>query len=160
MSSKRPVSIEIDQQFHVVKIEVDGYVDNDTYSEIITELAGAIQEDRGQWRLLHHIKHFAGFDVGVLLHNPLFNALNLSAFKRVAVVTNDRGLRGATMLLPMSTATALFLPLLVLSSVTLPTQVRTYPESKLSEAEAWVKGDDYVPTAKRGTYSRTAKKRA
>jgi SpoIIAA-like len=108
---------------NVVAIEASGTVEADDYRDVLDPAAAAAIKAHGKVRLLYLLGDaFSGYSPGAMWEDTKLAFHDLSAWERIAVVTDHGALADAIRVFGWL----------------IPAEVRTYETGQLDDAKAWV----------------------
>ncbi|AYK13992.1 MAG: STAS/SEC14 domain-containing protein [Methanosarcina thermophila] len=108
---------------NVVAVRVSGEVTGDDYSKVLIPAIEDKIQKYGKIRMLYQMdKELEWFTISAMLEDAKVGIRNLTAFEKIAVVSDVDW---------MNSAVGLF-------KFIIPFPVRTYKNEKLSEAKAWI----------------------
>lgn len=108
---------------HVVGIVASGQVDASDYETVIIPAIESALKEHGRVRVLYQLgPAFTGFTPGAMWDDMKVGLAHLNAWERIAVVTDEGWIAGATRLFGFA----------------MPCPVRVFPNKEFAEAANWI----------------------
>lgn len=112
---------------HTVGIVASGHIDAKDYETVLIPAVNAALEKHKRIRLLYQLEtNFDGFTAGAMWDDLKLGLAHMSAWERIAVVTDVHW---------VANATRMFAPLM-------PVQAKVFASADLAAAETWIAATD------------------